>query len=237
MLIIGDKQKTYTAIKQDLIDKFSYKKSGKPEPEDFIEFNISDTKTLLRDIISLDFKDIHAIYNFIKEEIQSVVIELEVSRTNGSYPTSLLTHREISPETRAINAQKILREEEFSELTLEKINGYFSQLAAITRVTREIYFFIIDEGEYNSDTFCIYQDEAIRKLNINPKKLREELTILERKNLIYSVDEEDPKIILKIIEPDIAFMLSYIKENLDLHKIIVNLDFTKLDIYAPKNQL
>ena len=228
ILIIGEKQGSYTAIKTDLIKKFQYTKLGKSEPENFIDFNIVDIKDLLREIVTLDFKLIHTIYKFIKEEIQNVFIELEVPRTDGSYPTSLLTYRELSPETRAANAKKILDNPDFSNLTLNKINDYFKELASVTRVTREIYFFIIDEGEFQDETYSIYYDKAIRKLNILDKRLQQELAILQRKKLIFDIDEEDPKLTLKV-NNEIGNMLSEIKKNMDLSKIIVNLDFTKLD--------
>lgn len=228
ILIIGEKQGSYTAIKTDLIEKFQHTKSGKSEPENFIDFNIVDIKDLLRDIVTLDFKLIHTIYKFIKEEIQNVFIELEVPRTDGSYPTSLLTYRELSPETRAVNANKILDNPNFSNLTLDKINDYFKELASVTRVTREIYFFIIDEGEFQDDTYSIYYDEAIRKLNIPDKRLQQELAILSRRKLIFDIDEEEPKLTLKVND-EIGYMLSEIKTNMNLNKIIVNLDFTKLD--------
>ena len=228
ILIIGEKQGSYTALKTDLIGKFQHVKSGKSEPENFIDFNIVDIKDLLRDIITLDFKQIHTIYKFIKDEIQNVVIELEIPRTDGTYPTSLLSHRELSPETKAVNAKKILDNPDFSNLTLDKINKYFNELASVTRVTREIYYFIIDEGEFQDDTFIIFYDEAIRRLNIPDRRLQQELTILSRKNLIFDIDEEQPKLTLKV-NNEIAYMLSEIKANMDLNIIIINLDFTKLD--------
>jgi hypothetical protein len=228
ILIIGEKQGSYTAIKPELIEKFQHTKSGKLEPENFIDFNVVDIKDLLRDIITLDFKLIHTIYKFIKEEIQDVFIELEVPRTDGSYPTSLLTFRELSPETKAVNARKILENPDFSNLTLNRINNYFKELASVTRVTREIYFFIIDEGEFQDDTYSIYYDEAIRKLNISDKRLQQELAILQRKKLIFDIDEEEPKLTLKVND-EIAYMLADIKSNMDMNKIIINLDFTKLD--------
>ncbi|MEA5458211.1 SMEK domain-containing protein [Arcicella sp. LKC2W] len=230
ILIIGEKQKSYTAIKSDLITKFQYTKSEKSEPENFIDFNIVDTKDLLRDMITLDFKQIHKIYEFIKNEIQNVIIELEIPRTDGTYPTSLLTYREIRPETKAINARKILDNSDFSSLTLNKINTYFDELASVTRITREIYYFIIDEGEFQDDTFSIYYDEAIRKINIPNKRLEQEINILSRRKLIFDIDEEEPILTLKVNE-EIGLMLSEMKTNMDLNKIIVNLDFTKLDNY------
>ena len=95
-------------------------------------------------------------------------------------------------------------------------------------MTREIYFFIIDEGEFQDETYSIYYDEAIRKLNILDKRLQQELAILHRKKLIFDIDEEEPQITLKVND-EIGNMLSEIKKNMDLNKIIVNLDFTKLD--------
>ncbi|CAA9202865.1 hypothetical protein FLA105534_04289 [Flavobacterium bizetiae] len=228
ILIIGEKQGSYTAVKPELIDAFKFTKDGKSEPEDFIDFNIIDIKTLLRDIISLDFKLIHTIYKFIKEEIQDLIIELEIPRADGKFPTSLLSHREIKPETRALNAKKILDLNEFEHFSLKEINDYFDKLTAITRVTREIYFFIIDEGKWEDDTFSIYYDDAIRILNINPKRLESELKILERKKLIFDRDEEEPKLIIKE-GLDIGSMLWFIKRDMNLQEIIINLDFTKLD--------
>lgn len=38
ILIIGEKQGSYTVIKTDLIEKFQHKKSEKLEPENFIDF-------------------------------------------------------------------------------------------------------------------------------------------------------------------------------------------------------
>lgn len=120
ILIIGEKQGSYTAIKPELISKFQYTKLGKSDPEDFIDFNIVETKDLLKEIITLDIKHIHEIYTFIKDEIQNIVIELEIPRTDGTFPTTLLSHREIRPETKAINAKKILDNSCFAGLTLEK---------------------------------------------------------------------------------------------------------------------
>jgi len=115
----------------------------------------------------LDFKQIHEIYKFIKEEIQNVFIELEVPQADGTYPTSLLRHVEMTPETKAKNAKRILDKEEFSNASLSDINDYFLQLAAVTRITREIYYFIIHRGTFEGNTFSIYWDEAIRILNIS----------------------------------------------------------------------
>lgn len=229
ILIIGQKQGSYTAIKPELISKYQYTKASKSQPEDFIDFNIVDIKDLLREIITLDFKQIHEIYKFIKEEIQNIFIELEVQKTDGSYPTSLLSRKEITPETKAKNANLILDKAEFSTLDLNEINDFFVQLASITRVTREIYYFIIDEGEFEDDTFNIYFDEAIRKLNISEKRLLQELRILERKKLIFSLDDFEPKLTLLMKKEEIGHMLNEIKTKMNLNKIIVNLDFTELD--------
>lgn len=229
ILIIGQKQGSYTAIKPELVSQYQYTKTGKSQPEDFIDFNIVDIKDLLREIITLDFKQIHEIYKFIKDEIQNIVIELEVPRTDGTYPTSLLSRKEIKPETKAKNAKLILDNSEFSDLKLQEINDFFLQLASITRVTREIYYFIIDEGEFEGDTFSIYLDEAVRKLNISEKRLLQELTILERKKLIFFTDELNPTLTLFIKKEEIGHMLNEIKTKMNLNKIIVNLDFTELD--------
>lgn len=148
ILIIGEKQGTYTAIKADLIEKFQYQKRGQTHSEDFVSFNLVDIKDLLRDVITLDFKDIHDIYKFIKEEIQNVFIELEVRQADGSYATSLLGRMEVAPETKAKNAKQILDKGEFTGVTLADINGYFLKLASVTRITREIYYFIIDKGNF-----------------------------------------------------------------------------------------
>lgn len=95
-------------------------------------------------------------------------------------------------------------------------------------MTREIYYFIIDEGEFEDDTFSIFYDEAIRILNISSIRLNGELKILERKKLIFNIDEEEPKLTLKV-NNEIGHMLYEIKQSMDLHKVVVNLDFTKLD--------
>ena len=229
ILIIGQKQGSYSAINPDLINKFQFTKTGKNDPEDFISFNIIDTKDLLRDIISLDIKEINEIYNFVNEEIQKITIELEIPKSDGSYPTTLLNRIEITPETKARNAKVILDNSEFSNLSLVDINNYFDQLSSITRVTREIYYFIIYKGTFESDTICIYIDEAVRMLNISEKRLNQELTILTRKRLIFDIDEENPQIRLLLKNDDLVYMLLEIKDKMDLYKIIVSLDFTKLD--------
>lgn len=229
ILIIGEKQNSYSAIKPQLIEKFSFTRPGRKDPEDFVEFNIIDTKNLLRDLMGLEVEQIYEIHKFVAADMQRVIIDLEIPKRDGTYNTSLLSRVEIAPETKAKNASLILDDNDFNALSLSDINGFFDQLASVTRVTREVYYFIIAKGEFRDDTFHLYQDEAVRMLGISNNKLQEELTILRRKRLIYEPDEIEPELTLLLIKEELGYMLLRVKEDLDLYKIIVGLDFTKLD--------
>jgi len=229
VLIIGYRQGSYTGIHDTVIKEFQHILPGKKEPENFETFNIVDTKDLLRDIVSLEFKAIHEIYKYIKSEIQRIIIELEIPQADGKYKTSILHRVEVAPQTKAQNGKVILSLKGYEKLTLAEINTFFDALASISRITRELYFFIIQYGAYDDCTFSIYFDEAWRRLGVSPEKLQEEAAILERKRLIMSIDEEEPKLTLRLAKEEIGEMLYHIKEQLDVNKFVVSLDFTQLD--------
>lgn len=230
VLIIGQKQSSYSGLDLELVKEYQYTKPGKTEPEDFIGFNIIDIKDILRDVVTLDLKDIHEIYKFIKSEVQNVILELEVPNNDGAYPTSFLSNREITPESKAKNGKKILNMYEPGNLSLKEINAYFDILASIPRVTREVFYFILDEGRFTIEAVLeLNYDIAVRKIGLPESKFQQELKILERSQLIFPLDEENPLISSRYKNEFIGYMLEKIKNNLNLRQVIVNLDFTKLD--------
>ena len=210
--------------------KFQFTKQGKGTPEDFVEYNIVDTKQILKDLIGKDFSTINRVYELIKSEMQSVIIDLEVARDDGTFPTTILGNVEQKSIAKAENGLKIIENADVENLNLAKINEYFDSLNNAPRISREMYYYVVKHGNYEDETFKVFFDETERTSGIQKSRIIDEMRILARKKLAFEIDFEDhePRLVL-MLDEEIDMLLLYSKEHMDLYKLLVHLDFTLLD--------
>ena len=145
ILIIGNKQKTYT-LDDELFQKIPFDKK-----------NIWDINDICKKMIDLPIDTLQSLYTHIKQEVARIKIELEIPDTEGNFPTSVSNYIEPIPKPISSNFKQYYNFHSTNhpewELTIEEVKQDFDilikELSKLPRITREFYSFLIERR--NSD--------------------------------------------------------------------------------------
>jgi len=166
VFIIGKKQEIYT-----LDEKFL-------KELEFSKKNIWDINTLCRKIVVLQIDLLQEIYDYIKNEITRVKIELEIPNTDGEYPTSVFSFVESIPKPTLSDFkkyQKFHQEQNADwEMSLDEIKEDFTifskNLSNLPRITREFFTFLLErrDNDHKSgigfDTYFTFNLDRLERI-------------------------------------------------------------------------
>ncbi|WP_165357479.1 SMEK domain-containing protein [Flagellimonas olearia] len=218
IFILGKKQNSYVAVKQDLMDKCNFQLDS-----------IMDIADLGKHLVTLDYERLYSLHKLFEREFQIVLTEFEIPNNEGVYPTSLFDKLEIAPTTFCENAKDFFKMFPDGGYSLEDLEVSFKKLGQLPRVTRELLEIMISIGTDGPfDNYLVDYQELKRKLKIPEQELKEEIGILMRKGFAYDPEGPDPEISLKMdtVTTDIIY---FAMERDCLGKILVSMDFTLLD--------
>ena len=217
VFVIGKKQGSYTSLDTTLTQKHSFSTQ-----------DIVDLTDMSKDLIALSYDKVHSLYLLFQKEFQKVITELEIPNKDGKYPTTISDKVEVIPTTKASNGKEILKTE--NDLTLDNITNCFEELSTVPRITREFLKVVIELGEMEDENYYIHYHELTRKLQLNEKTILEEISILERKGLLFEPDESEtsPRVCTRF-SFELFLIVHYAIEEKILNRLIVSLDFTVLD--------
>lgn len=230
ILIIGEKQGSYTF-------------TGEPyESFGFTPEMVWDFNDVCRHIMSLSIDALMDLAGYVSREMRRVRIELEIPDEEGRFPTSIDNLIEALPKPQLSDASKMEahfdakgQQMDRSEAE-EAIVELSAKLAALPRLTREVFKFLIERRDAqlteHSDDFRI-SEPKLRRI-YHGDDLDGDLTLLSEADLL---DLNEPRdsggaYYWRIRFPGRgnAFHLLFIKYveelGLDLRKSLVTLDFS-----------
>jgi hypothetical protein len=217
IFILGKKQSKYTAVRDDLLKKYSFEIS-----------DIMDISDLCRQTISLKYDILYQLYQLFEKEFQIVITEIEIPNNEGKYPTSLSDKLEIVPNTICQNAQKFLME--YTENRLSNIKKLFYELGKLPRITRDFLEILVRTSEDDGGNFVGDYGELKRKLRIPESDIKEEIRILENRGFLFEPDEDEITKIRTRFSETLIDIIDFGIKNDCIIKLLVALDFTLLDV-------
>lgn len=133
IMVAGTKQKSYTGLKQEFIDKTNFK----------IE-DIWDYTDLCRALVNLPLDKLQGLHQMVSQQVARVKIELEIPNEDGTYASGIEQYAESIPKERISDLKKFTalvhdQTGASDEEVLEFIQTFVSDLKQLPRITREIY--------------------------------------------------------------------------------------------------
>jgi hypothetical protein len=190
--------------------------------------NILDIKDLCQQLIVLPYDKLYDLHKLFEREFQIVYTEFEVPDKSGTYATSIVNKLEVAPDTNCKTAKRFLAAHKGEGHQLTTIQEHFRALAKVPRISRSFLHAFILASESEEYTYRVNYLELTRRLNMAKKEIQEELGILYNRRLLSDVDEETNFISTRFDETLFA-ILEWARENKELSKILVALDFSLLD--------
>lgn len=233
VFIVRPKQGSYTLNK-----KFA-------DQLDFSSEQIVDINDLLKDVLALAIEPLKELYDLVIKEVARVKIELEIPDRNGKFNTNIDKFIEAIPKERFEGAatylkyiQSVSRSRTTLDLTEEDVEADFKdfikRLKKLPRITRQVYSFLLDRGEWNSTQRYMNTDVFDRICSF-PDKHGEIRILGEYGFLIHRPIEEfgdQPIFQIETVKdgfsPNFTFdILRFIKKkSISLDKVVVSLDFS-----------
>lgn len=230
ILVIGEKQGSYTF-------------SGEP----FASFGFTpdmvwDFNDICARIMPLPIDTLVDLAGYVSRETRRVRIELEIPDEDGCFPTSIDNLIEALPRPQLSDAAKLEAHFEAKEMPIEREDAenamaeLSARLAALPRLTREVFKFLIERRDERSvgfhDDFRI-SDPKLRRI-YHGDDLDGDLALLSEANLLSLNEPDNPgeAYYWRIHLPGsrrsfhLVFMEYVTELGLDLRKPLVTLDFS-----------
>jgi hypothetical protein len=232
VLMIAGKQSSYT-LNNDDCARVCFRKE-----------DIWDVDVLCKRCMDLPIDVLQTLYNYIRNELARVRIELEIPDADGKYPTNVADYIEAIPKPQVSDLSKFnsYLDEAGMEEPIGKTRETFAQLSAnlmkLPRITREFLAIMIERRENerrggvgSTERVEINGDKLIR-ISRYPD-LEGELRVLEAYHFIYLDEPDDQReshywrISLPGTPSDFELLfLEYVEtHHIPLNRPLVSLDF------------
>lgn len=188
VLVLVDKQSSYTGIKKELAKPFAFKSNK----------HILDTGDILKTVLSLPIDRLQRLHELVGREVARVKIELEVPDKAGHYQTNIDAYIEQIPRERFNGVSKYytyLKKEGGESFTLMEsdIDSDFKKLIKalkrLPRITRQFYGFLIDRCDVDGTNFTINADKLKRICTL--PDMAGELRLLQERRLCWFNESDD----------------------------------------------
>ena len=230
VLVIGAKQRSYT-LRPELCAERGFSVN-----------DIWDTNDLARMAIALPAPDLQRLHRTIADEVARVRVELELPAPDGKYPTGLHEYIEaVGKPTRSDGSVFFAAKDATEGLLTDQaeaqalLDGLGNELAALPRISREFYAFLISRREVREShgIRVLTNADLVRRLSSYPDTDGELRFLADRRFIAYEEpDEPDQSPYWRILLPGVkgdlfdAFFYFVEQERVDLKRMIVSLDFS-----------
>ncbi|TBA77390.1 hypothetical protein ELH50_37640 [Rhizobium ruizarguesonis] len=133
IMIAGTKQKSYTGLRQEFIDKAKFK----------IE-DIWDYTDLCKALVNLPLDKLQGLHQLVSQQVARVKIELEIPNEDGTFATGIEQYAEAIPRERLSDLKKFAAflhadMEATEDDTRKFVETFVADLKELPRITREIF--------------------------------------------------------------------------------------------------
>lgn len=236
VLILQDKQGSYTGIDAELAKSFSFKAIK----------HVLDIGDLLKVVLSLPIDRLQQLFELVSKEVARVKIELEVPDKNGKFQTNIDSYIEQIPRERfdGINSyyEYLVKEAEQAsgsyDVPLDEVQKDFKKfiktLKMLPRISRQFYAFLLNRSEWDDTSKVINADYLVRVCSF--PDMDGELRLLATAELCWLLEPDEYgqsatwriETVRRSKSHDftVEFMDFIKNKNINLEKVIVSLDFS-----------
>lgn len=236
VLILQDKQGSYSGIDEDLSKPFGFK----------AETHVLDIQDVLKAVLSLPIDRLQQLFDLVSKEVARVKIELEVPDKNGKFQTNIDSYIEQIPRENFEGIgtyYKHLMEEadrengsyDVSESDVAKdFKEFIKKLKSLPRISRQFYAFLLERGEWNETNKFINADYLDRICKF--PDMQGELRLLSTADLCWleEPDEHGQSATWRIatVQRSKSYEFTWVfmdflkQKGIALEKVIVSLDFS-----------
>lgn len=133
IMIAGTKQKSYTGLDKELVDKVGFKTE-----------NIWDYTDICKALVNLPLDKLQSLHQLVSQQVARVKIELEIPNEDGTYATGIEQYAEAIPRARVSDLKKFaafLHEDmgATDDEVRNFVETFIADLKELPRITREIF--------------------------------------------------------------------------------------------------